>query len=119
MKIRNTCVSLLGLKTDSEIKVSFPLQPQDNIGLFHVYDIDDKEAIFGANDKHLDFRVSLSLQHKNSISKVTAATMVQYNNFLGKAYFFVVKPFHKIIVPVMLKSVAKKLAIIEQETRVL
>lgn len=33
-------------------------------------------------------------------------TVVKYNNWLGRAYFFIIRPFHGIIVKSILKHVA-------------
>ncbi|MOA34437.1 hypothetical protein D3C78_1558100 [compost metagenome] len=61
----------------------------------------------GENDRHLDFKVSLLAQQTgNTNSSITISTVVNYHNWFGKFYFFFVKPFHKRIVPVMLKKIA-------------
>ena len=35
---------------------------------------------------------------------IDITTVVQYHNALGKAYFFFIKPFHKMIVPRVAKE---------------
>ncbi|MFQ9505221.1 MAG: DUF2867 domain-containing protein [Alistipes indistinctus] len=51
------------------------------------------------NDKHLWFAVSLLCAPKNGGSqRITVTTIVKYNRALGKAYFFFVRPFHRLLV---------------------
>ena len=116
--IRNRIVSVFGLKTGN--KIEDPLELINNfegntgeqLGLFKVYKKTESEIILGENDKHLDFRVSLLLS-PNEINKkekdITISTTVNFNNWLGKLYFFPVKPFHKLIVPIILKEIIKKI----------
>ena len=64
----------------------------------------------GENDKHLNFKVSILLEKLEANNKsITISTIVVFNNWFGKLYFFPVKPFHKLIVPIMLKSILKDL----------
>lgn len=81
MWIRNFLVSLIGLKSDY--------------------------ALIGADDTHLSFRIILSLN--NNI--LSCKTQVIFNNNFGRFYFFVVKPFHKLIVPSRLKASIKNLVV--------
>lgn len=70
----------------------------------------DKETILCASDKHLVMYLSIKIKELNEGNKqVTASTLVKFNNLLGRAYFFIIYPFHCIIVKTMLKSVLKKL----------
>ena len=46
---------------------------------------------------------------KKGSKNLTISTTVEYNNWFGKLYFFPVRPFHKLIVPAMLKGIIKKL----------
>jgi hypothetical protein len=62
----------------------------------------EHELIMGESDRHLNFRVSVLSDRLSSFIYIT--TLVHYNNSMGKAYFFFVKPLHKIIV----KSIIKK-----------
>ena len=68
--------------------------------------------ILGEDDKHLNFRISLLTENLNTeqIKKeVTISTTVEFNNWFGKIYFLPVRPFHKLIVPRMLKAIIKEL----------
>jgi len=52
-------------------------------------------------------------KHEPPTKNLIISTTVKYNNWFGKIYFLPVKPFHKRIVPTMLKGIIKE---IEKET---
>lgn len=92
MNLRNKIVKVFGLKavvTNNTNK----LVVGEKTGLFYIYNISDIEVIAGEKDSHLDFCTSLSID-KN---RVVLSTVVKYNNTLGKIYFNIIKPFHKIV----------------------
>jgi hypothetical protein len=116
--LRNKIVSLFGLKTSGDITnresqlKNFKCEPGERLGLFRVFDRTKNEVILGEDDKHLNFRVSLFLSPKTEDSSkriLVVSTVVQFNNWFGRLYFFPVKPFHKLIVPTMLKGMIKEL----------
>ncbi|MEG0925144.1 DUF2867 domain-containing protein [Chryseobacterium sp.] len=109
---RNKVVSLFGLKTGTEkdtVKApeNFTYEVGERVGLFKIFGKTSNEIVLGEDDKHLDFRVSL-LFDKNIDQKeanfLTISTTVKYHNWLGILYFLPVRPFHKLIVPAMLKN---------------
>ena len=110
MTLRNQIVSLVGLKTSKKSygKIqSEQFLPGEKVGFFNVYNRTTNELILGEDDKHLNFRVSLFLDNQESDpSKKTVAvtTIVTFNNRMGHDYFFFVKPFHRLIVPAMLRK---------------
>lgn len=114
---RNALVKRLGLKsgntiTDRQKQLdNFKCEVGERLGLFQVYYCDEKEVIIGEDDKHLDFRVSLYLQpnEDDKHKTLTINTVVKFHSWLGRLYFFPVKPFHTLIVPVMLKEIVKDL----------
>lgn len=118
MSLRNAIVSVVGLKRSNDKKLG--KQPKDvrfvageKVGFFNVYSLTTNELVLGEDDKHLNFRISLFLgnQEGNPTKKVVAVTtVVTFNNWLGHAYFFFVKPFHQLIVPAMLAKDFKELA---------
>ena len=109
--LRNKIVSLFGLKTGENNQQQVLLNSYvvgESIGLFKIIQKTEKEIIFGENDKHLDFKVSLLIdQSKISNSVITISTVVIFNNFFGRFYFFFIKSFHKLIVPNMLKKMVR------------
>jgi hypothetical protein len=111
---RNKLVGLFGLKTSGNITDrqkmfdNFKCEKGEQIGLFNVVDKTTNEIILGEDDKHLNFRVSLFIdqQNKNKTGKIlTISTTVKFNNWFGRLYFLPVRPFHKLIVPTMLKGI--------------
>ena len=91
---------------------NFTCEPNDKIGLFTVFHKDENEVVLGEDDKHLNFRISLykaeSLRGKDTKS-LTISTTVKFHNWLGRLYFMPVKPFHRLIVPRMLKGILKQM----------
>ena len=114
MRLRNKLVSAFGLKApdpDQEELKQFKVEVGNGLGLFKIIDKTDKEILVGEDDKHLNFRVSFLLKQNQllpvySYSFLFSST-VFFNNWSGRVYFFFVKPFHKMIVPVMAKSIVK------------
>ena len=114
--LRNKIVSVFGLKVPNSIKnkktvlEEFKGNEGEQLGLFKVQERRENEIILGENDKHLNFKVSILLEKLKANNKsITISTVVVFNNWFGKLYFFPVKPFHKLIVPIMLKSILKDL----------
>ena len=113
---RNKIVAVFGLKTSekpnnrAEILNNFKGEVGEQVGLFKVFHKSDNEIVLGENDKHLDFRVSLLFSEKDEQTKnLFVSTTVVFHNWLGRLYFLPVKPFHKLIVPKMLKNIISKL----------
>lgn len=116
--LRNNIVKRLGLKTpaantDRQAQLAqFNCEVGERLGLFEVFYRDEKEVVLGEDDKHLNFRVSLLLDEMGAASlqkRLTITTTVQFHNLWGRLYFLPVKPFHRSIVPTMLKNVIKHL----------
>jgi len=105
-KMRNALVKKLGLKAElaNLEKMQPPFKKGDKFGLFNLYEINQNESIMGEDDFHLDFRLSFQIDENNVLHGTTG---VSYNNIFGKIYLFFVKPFHQLIVPYMLKKMAK------------
>ncbi len=115
--LRNKVVSIFGLKVPGrtnnrrELSRAFKCKPGETLGLFRVYDRTQDEVILGEDDKHLNFRISLLKENSDKttgLKKLTISTTVKFNNWLGKLYFVPVKPFHQLIVPIMLRRITKQ-----------
>lgn len=106
LKLRNVIVRPFGLKTSIDAVPSShqdELQPGTAVGVFEVLDRRLNEIMLGEDDQHLDYRVSIQLEREEEKCWVVVATVVKFNNWLGRAYFVPVKPVHKVIVPAMMK----------------
>lgn len=104
--LRNGIVSPLGLQTSSggmpEQSANLP-RVGERLGLFTVMGLADDEIVLGEDDSHLDFRVSVLRQDAPGRAGVVVTTVVHFHNLLGRTYFTVIKPFHLVIVPAMMR----------------
>lgn len=115
---RNKLVGIFGLKTSGKttdrqkILNDFKCEKGEQIGLFKVFEKTTEEIILGEDDKHLNFRISLFIDKQNESkneNKLIISTTVKFNNWFGRLYFLPVRPFHKLIVPAMLKEIIKNI----------
>lgn len=114
--LRNKIVGAFGLKTSGspadrqEQLANFKCEEGEQLGLFKVRNRTKNEVVLGEDDKHLNFRVSLFVENLSGNRKsLTVTTTVLFNNWLGRLYFIPVRPFHKLIVPTMLKAMVRQL----------
>jgi len=112
MSVRDCIVSIVGLKTSEKvrhenIRDNYRFVEGEKVGFFNFYSRTENEIILGEDDKHLNFRVSLLLEDidpETGMKKMIITTVVEYNNWMGRFYFFFVKPFHRVIVPATMKK---------------
>ncbi|WP_448203244.1 DUF2867 domain-containing protein [Azospirillum sp. sgz302134] len=111
LALRNALVKLVGLKTGpmGGPDLAPPFRVGQSIGVFRILALTEDEAVFGEDDRHLDFRTSLLLQRGEGGTSLAISTVVKINNGLGTGYFAVVKPFHRLIVTVMARNTARLL----------
>lgn len=116
--LRDRMVSVFSLKnasgTENDEKQQLDnckCEPGEHIGILKVFEKTDSEVVFGVDDKHLNFRVSLLLGNLKIDQRkaLTISTAVQFNHWFGRLYFLPVKPFHILIVRIMLKGIIKDL----------
>ena len=75
------------------------------IGIFPVLSETPERLVAGFNDHHLDFRVVVDVATSGERQQVTATTLVQTHNWLGRTYLAIILPFHRLIVRAMLRQV--------------
>jgi len=113
MKLRNALVRPFGLKTEkgysSAEEFEKNIRNGNNSGMFKVVGKTDKETVLLLGDSHLDAYVSVYVEDNNERQTVYATTLVVFHNALGRVYFSVICPFHKIIVKSMLLRTVKRL----------
>lgn len=117
LALRNAIVQPFGLvATKSALgRAAFAVNPiGERIGFFPVFAATPEEVLLGLDDRHLDFRISVRVIHNGSAHLGVVATLVRFHGWLGRWYFFLVRPAHRLIVPVMLRSGVKRL---EQNSR--
>jgi hypothetical protein len=104
MATRNRVVRLFQLKT-VEMGVDDPRAAQRTVGGFPVVAQSPQEVVLGFDDKHLDFRVSITVAPDGATgTQVTVTTVVKTNNLLGRVYLAAVMPFHRAIVRHLLEN---------------
>jgi len=114
MALRNRIVRIFGLKTEppepTESAQKSAIVAGSAVGIFLVLARSENEILMGLDDKHLDFRFSLVLQTRADGERAIATTTVRFKNAWGRLYFAVVKPFHKRIIPAMLRAALRQAA---------
>lgn len=116
MGLRELIAKWIGLKTATGMNIeaqlqNFSGQPGESIALFHVLGRTETEILSGEEDAHLDFRLSFFVYpEEEGVQKIVLSTVVQKHNWLGHLYFFFVKPFHRLIVPIILRRIEKSIS---------
>ena len=110
MKVRDLLVAGFGLKTGKHLASLAEGARAHRVGIFKVYSVSETEIILGEDDKHLDFRVSVlcpvaALPHASR--QLVVSTVVQCHNRLGRAYIFLIAPFHRAVVKASLRRAAR------------
>jgi hypothetical protein len=102
LRLRNRLVAPFGLKTAAPTGNDAP----DSVGIFPVISETPDRLVAGLDDAHLDFRLVVDVAGTGSERRVTVTTLVLTHNWLGRAYLAIILPFHRLIVPSMLRKVA-------------
>jgi hypothetical protein len=76
----------------------------EKIARFTLFGQNDAEIVTGGDDKHLDFRVSVRRLTEAGASRVAPTTTVSPHNVFGRAYLFVILPFHRLGVSTLLAN---------------
>ena len=97
MELRNTIVGVFGLKGAGTLTGA--------TGGFPVVSEGPGQIVLGFDDRHLDFRIVIDVAGNDPGRQVLATTLVKTNNLLGRVYLTIIMPFHRIIVPAMLRRI--------------
>jgi hypothetical protein len=104
---RDAIVGRLGLKTAQGISEA---ARGPRVGIFPVISEMPNELVLGLDDKHLDFRIWVSVQGMDGGSDVRVSTLVRLHGWPGRIYLGTIMPFHKLLSRVMLRRALKSLA---------
>jgi hypothetical protein len=114
LNLRNAIASIFGLKTgkiedlyDDSNNLIF--KQDQSIGDVFIILKENNHLITELKDKHLDFRFSILIMEEQGVTKVYLRTIVKLNNILGKIYFFLITPFHRLIIPNILKRLSSEI----------
>jgi Protein of unknown function (DUF2867) len=102
VRLRDKIAAPLGLKAAGAGQTN----PRRMIGIFPVLSETPDRLVAGFNDRHLDFRVVVDVATFAGNQQVTATTLVLTHNLLGRAYLAIILPFHRLVVPAMMRQVA-------------
>ena len=111
LNLRNAIASIFGLKTGKIANVyenleKLNLKKDQSIRDLFIFLKEKNHLIAELKDKHLDFRFSILIRQEDGITKVSLSTIVKINNIFGKVYFFLITPFHRLIIPHILKRLS-------------
>jgi Protein of unknown function (DUF2867) len=106
---RNWLVSMYGLKGPTlhdlnRIETGREFKIGEKMGVFTLVSKDENELILGADDKHLNFRVSVLRSVKDNRKGVVVSTVVEVNNVFGRIYLFIIAPFHRLAVKALIRN---------------
>jgi hypothetical protein len=108
MTVRDALAGAAGLKTARLLQANTGPARAPRIGMFRIYATHPDEIILGEDDRHLDFRISVLLQPRENLQpRLVVSTVVHCHNVLGRIYLALIGPFHRMIVPGMLKRAAR------------
>ena len=107
--LRDAIAACFGLKTAKDLATRSDEAEGERLAFFRVYGRTESEIIVGEDDKHLDFRISVLRSPDVSPTlggRLTVSTVVRCHNSLGRAYLFVIAPFHRLVVSASLRHAA-------------
>lgn len=116
MAIRHAVVAPFGLVATGrslERAAALANRAGDRVGVFPVRAEAPDELVLGLDDRHLDFRVSVRILEDAGRRRGVVSSRVQIHNALGRAYFAVVKPFHRVIVPAMMRRAGRRIGALQ------
>ncbi|WP_191487770.1 DUF2867 domain-containing protein [Pseudomonas sp. FEN] len=115
MGLRNRLVRMFGLKDLGRLtridlsRDDASYDVNDRVGIFTLIANRPDEVVLADRDKHLDVYLTLnrSAMTPEGTRTITLSTVVRTHNRLGKLYMLPVGPFHRVIVPITLKNIAR------------
>ncbi len=104
--LRNFLVRFVGLKGGGGFDVAAfdkAIREGGSYGFTSVPAKNDHETVMMLTDKHLDAWLSVYVAAEGTPKRVSFITLVKFKQRLGRIYFFVIRPFHTIIIKSLLK----------------
>jgi len=111
-KLRDFLVKFVGLKTTEggnrkEFEESIRTGKTYNIASVPAKNAN--ETVLLLSDKHLNAYISIHIESRKEHKTISATTLVNFHNKLGRVYFFVIRPFHGLITKSLLRRAVKSL----------
>ncbi len=111
LALRDWLVKPFGIqpvKERSKEKFKAAIESGKPYDFVHITDKSANEIIISADDKHLKMYFSIQIDDvEGNQKRLTASTIVRFHNWLGYAYFYLIYPFHHLVVRGMLKFTVK------------
>jgi Protein of unknown function (DUF2867) len=103
LDLRHRIVAPFGLKTSA----AHEAKAAGMVGIFPVLSETPGQLVAGFDDHHLDFRIVVDVAPVDGgqDQQVTATTLVLTHNWRGRAYLFIILPFHRLIAKSMLGQI--------------
>ncbi len=110
LRVRDAIVARFGLKTAAQLRIQDPAAARERVDIFRIYTRSAHEIILGEDDSHLDFRVSVLQQTRDTregrARYLILSTVVHCHNRLGRFYILAIAPFHRLVVRSSLRRAA-------------
>ncbi|WP_371679555.1 DUF2867 domain-containing protein [Streptomyces sp. NBC_01276] len=108
MAVRDKLVAPFGLRVQERAAQDTRIEPGARKGPFTVLEVGEDEILCGDDDKHLAFRASFAVRPRPDGSGLegVCTTVVRFNKPVGRLYFRLIEPFHRLIVASMLARTA-------------
>ena len=107
MSARNAVVRPLGLKAPDPHRAA---NHTGCVGIFPILSDTGQQMVLGLDDRHLDFRICVSVEPRDGGSDVVLSTLLRFNHLSGRIYLFCIKPFHHLLSRLMLRRALIALA---------
>ncbi|CAE6785812.1 DUF2867 domain-containing protein [Paraburkholderia haematera] len=111
LRLRDALVARFGIKTSKQLRAASSYGSRERVDIFRIYTRSTREIILGENDSHLDFRLSVLQQTRDtregSARYLILTTVVHCHNAFGRFYIFAIAPFHRLVVRSSLRRAAR------------
>jgi hypothetical protein len=97
---RNAAARIAGLEVPTVAEIMNPTFKADyrvgeKIGPWPIFFLGENEIVAGRNNRHIDFRVSVLKRVDGEEASVVVSTVCTVHNLFGKIYLFMIGPFHR------------------------
>ena len=97
---RNAAARIAGLEVPTVGEIMNPAFKTDyrvgeKIGPWPIFFLGENEIVAGRNNTHIDFRVSVLKSVEGEGASIVVSTVCTVHNVFGKIYLFVIGPFHR------------------------
>lgn len=106
-RVRNALVRIVGLRggRHDTARLERCIREGGSYGAMSIPARDGRETVCLLTDRHLDAYLSVRITGE---CEVVVSTLVHFHNRLGRLYFFLIRPFHNLIVPAMLRRALRE-----------